>query len=127
MLVISDGNDTSSEISVQLLRQRIRDSEVLVYALGVDGTVRASRRGATQPPIGLPIPNPFPWPRTRGQTRPAAAHHRRRERRALEPSARRAGERRGAAPADRRHRRPHGDRARFRRIWRAPPRAWPTS
>ena len=62
LLVISDGNDTSSTVSVPLLRQQIRDSEVLVYALGVDGAVRTESR-RTQPPIGLPIPNPFPQPR----------------------------------------------------------------
>ena len=67
VLVISDGNDTSSSISVARLRQQIRDSEVLVYALGVDGAVRTeSSGGRTRPPIGLPIPNPFPQPRTRG-------------------------------------------------------------
>ena len=60
LLVISDGNDTSSTISVPLLRQQIRDSEVLVYALGVDGAVRTESSRRTQPPIGLPIPNPFP-------------------------------------------------------------------
>jgi VWFA-related protein len=62
LLVISDGNDTSSSISVQLLRQRIRDSEVLVYALGVDGAVQRES-GRTPPVIGIPIPNPFPRPR----------------------------------------------------------------
>ncbi|HEY6547301.1 MAG TPA: VWA domain-containing protein, partial [Vicinamibacteria bacterium] len=40
VLVISDGNDTSSDASVGQLRNLIRDSEVLVYALGVDGTER---------------------------------------------------------------------------------------
>jgi len=65
VLVISDGNDTSSTISVPLLRQQIRDSEVLVYALGVDGAVR-TESGRTQPPIGFPVPNPFPPSRPRG-------------------------------------------------------------
>jgi VWFA-related protein len=65
VLVISDGNDTSSTISVPLLRQRIRDSEVLVYALGVDGTVRTESSSRTRPPIGFPVPNPFPPARPR--------------------------------------------------------------
>jgi VWFA-related protein len=66
VLVISDGNDTSSTISVPRLRQQIRDSEVLVYALGVDGAVR-TESGRTRPPIiGLPVPNPFPPARPRG-------------------------------------------------------------
>jgi Ca-activated chloride channel family protein len=67
LLVISDGNDTSSSISVPLLRQQIRDSEVLVYALGVDGAVR-TESGRRQPPIiGVPTPNPFPPSRPRGR------------------------------------------------------------
>jgi len=67
VLVISDGNDTSSSISVQLLRQQIRDSEVLVYALGVDGTVRSESSSRSRPPIGIPIPNPFPPSRPRSR------------------------------------------------------------
>ena len=38
LLVISDGNDSNSQIKVSELRQAIRESEVLVYALGIDGT-----------------------------------------------------------------------------------------
>ena len=63
VLVISDGNDTSSMISVPLLRQQIRDSEVLVYALGVDGAVQRESGRARPPIIGVPVPNPFPRPR----------------------------------------------------------------
>jgi VWFA-related protein len=68
VLVISDGNDTSSKLSVPLLRQQIRDSEVLVYALGVDAAARTESRRA-QPPIGFPVPNPFPPARPRGPVR----------------------------------------------------------
>jgi len=59
ILVISDGNDTNSRISVGELRYLIRESEVLVYALGVDGTAISTRRGPT---IRLPVPLPFPIP-----------------------------------------------------------------
>ncbi|MSO31103.1 MAG: VWA domain-containing protein [Acidobacteria bacterium] len=59
ILAISDGNDTNSRLSVGELRQRIRESEVLVYALGVDGTVVTFRAGPT---IQLPLPRPFPIP-----------------------------------------------------------------
>ena len=65
ILVISDGNDANSSISVAELRQQIRESEVLVYALGVDGTSRSSGgSGGTivTPPPTLPIPFPFPFP-----------------------------------------------------------------
>ena len=61
ILVISDGNDTSSDISIGLLRTRIRESDVLVYALGVDS---ASRTTTEAPPRLPPFPTPrtFPWP-----------------------------------------------------------------
>jgi VWFA-related protein len=65
LLVISDGNDTNSATSVAELRQLIREGEVLVYALGIDGTPRTPlRRG---PPIRLPRPPPFPIPGRRPQ------------------------------------------------------------
>jgi Ca-activated chloride channel family protein len=63
LLVISDGNDTNSSLSVGELRQLIRESEVLVYALGVDGTATTFRG----PTIQLPMPLPFPIP---GRRRP---------------------------------------------------------
>ncbi len=59
LLVISDGNDTNSRLSVGELRPLIRESEVLVYALGVDATAVTVRSG---PRIRLPIPIPFPFP-----------------------------------------------------------------
>jgi Ca-activated chloride channel family protein len=63
LLVISDGNDTNSNIRVSELRQLIRESEVMVYALGVDGTTSTRSNGGTvvRPPQ-LPIPIPFPFP-----------------------------------------------------------------
>ena len=67
LLVISDGNDTNSATSVGELRQLIRESEVLVYALGVDGTTRSMTRNA--PPIQIPLPIPFPFPGGRRQGR----------------------------------------------------------
>lgn len=59
LLVISDGNDTNSNIGVSALRQRIRESEVLVYALGVDST-KDTR--VVQPPVQFPPTIPFPFP-----------------------------------------------------------------
>ena len=61
LLVISDGNDTNSSISVNSLRQRIRESEVLVYALGVDSTSKDAPR-VIQPPVQFPPSIPFPFP-----------------------------------------------------------------
>lgn len=36
LVIISDGNDTSSRIDVASLKQMIRETEVLVYAIGID-------------------------------------------------------------------------------------------
>ena len=69
ILVISDGNDSNSNTSVGELRQLIRESEVMVYALGVDGTGRGSSSGRVSPPP-VQIPSPFPFPMPRGR-RPA--------------------------------------------------------
>ena len=75
LLVISDGNDRDSAITVFELRQAIRESEVLVYALGVDGDAPStSNPGGRQPPPivapppakpPIPFPVPFPRPGTR--------------------------------------------------------------
>ena len=62
LLVISDGNDTNSNVGVGELRQLIRESEVLVYALGVDGTGRSSGGTTVRPPVQIPLPIPFPFP-----------------------------------------------------------------
>ena len=69
ILVISDGNDTESRIGVSELRQAIRESEVLVYALGVDGvgSSTTTRFPPNNPPVRRPpIPIPFPIPGTNG-------------------------------------------------------------
>jgi len=62
LVVISDGNDTASQLGVRDLKQQIRESEVLVYAIGIDGEGEATvRRAPPQPPrIPMPIPLPFP-------------------------------------------------------------------
>jgi Ca-activated chloride channel family protein len=59
LVIISDGNDTSSRTRVGDLRQSIRESEVLVYAVGIDGREEPVLR---QPPYGRPRPVPFPVP-----------------------------------------------------------------
>ena len=67
LIVISDGEDTSSRASVRDAQQRIRESEVLVYAIAIDPTVAMSRgtsagRAPTAPasPASRPVPSPFP-------------------------------------------------------------------
>jgi Ca-activated chloride channel family protein len=64
MVVISDGNDTSSQTSVREVRQLIRESEVLVYAIGIDGEGEGIRPTTRLPPRPRsPSPIPFPFPR----------------------------------------------------------------
>jgi VWFA-related protein len=65
LLVITDGNDTESHTTIPELRQLIRQSEVLVYALGIDGV---SRGGQSQqrPQNGRPRGIPFPGGGGRG-------------------------------------------------------------
>jgi len=61
LLVISDGNDTASGASVTAVKQLIRESEVLVYAVGIDGENTPAARLAPLPPR-IPPPIPFPFP-----------------------------------------------------------------
>ncbi len=63
LLVISDGNDTTSRTDIRDLKRQIRESEVLVYAIGIDGESEPTFR---TPPPRAPIPIPFPFPPGRG-------------------------------------------------------------
>jgi VWFA-related protein len=77
VVILSDGNDTSSRTDVFAVKQLIRETEVLVYAIGIDasGTPFASNRtGSGSPWAGIqslmqrgrppraPVPLPFPVP-----------------------------------------------------------------
>jgi len=85
VVILSDGNDTSSRTDIFAVKQLIRETEVLVYAIGIDSAgsqgmvrrflpqtalTRVFQRGGpgTQPP--RPIPLPFPMP---GGRRPPPA------------------------------------------------------
>jgi Ca-activated chloride channel family protein len=57
LVVISDGNDTSSHTELPQLKQTIHETEVLVYAIGVD---RQAEPGAPRTPPRLPVPVPIP-------------------------------------------------------------------
>jgi len=79
LLIISDGNDTSSHMDVLELKRLIRETEVLVYAIGIDSqtdsaqwpprrfTLRSFQtQGLLQvqrrPGPRVPTPFPFPFP-----------------------------------------------------------------
>ena len=78
IVLISDGNDTSSQTTVAELKRLIRESEVLVYAIGIDSDDQPAFGRPPQPgqfpppyqPPRLPIPQPFPGRRPGGGRRP---------------------------------------------------------
>jgi VWFA-related protein len=59
LVIISDGNDTASRTEMRTVKQQIRESEVLVYAIGIDGDEPPGRR---PPPQRVPFPVPLPFP-----------------------------------------------------------------
>ena len=71
LLIISDGNDTSSYTRIDDLKKMIRETEVLVYAIGIDSLTRERTQPYRQPWFAptleqrRPIPFPFPIPGTR--------------------------------------------------------------
>jgi len=69
LVVISDGNDTSSRTEVRDLTRQIRQSEVLVYAVGIDGDGESVARRAPVSPPRVPIPIPLPFPGGRAGSR----------------------------------------------------------
>lgn len=68
LLVISDGEDTSSHVTVRDAQQLIRESEALVYAIAIDPTATGGSSFAARtapgpgaaPPASKPVPSPFP-------------------------------------------------------------------
>ncbi|MBE3034541.1 MAG: VWA domain-containing protein [Actinobacteria bacterium] len=79
LVVISDGNDTSSRTDMLSLKRLIRETEVLVYAIGIDAqggvaympiaTNAPAQRKRQQPPK---LPTPLPFPRPGGTRNPPA-------------------------------------------------------
>jgi len=70
LVVISDGNDTTSHTDIRDLKQQIRESEVLVYAIGIDAEEQTERYQPPprqpRPPVPIPIPIPGMPGRGRG-------------------------------------------------------------
>ena len=66
LLVLSDGEDTNSHVTVREAQQQIRESEVIVYAIAIDpsgsssGGSYASRSAPPAAPTAKPVPSPFP-------------------------------------------------------------------
>jgi VWFA-related protein len=75
LLVISDGNDTSSRTAILELKEQIRETEVLVYAIGIDAQAPTEHMQTRRPWGGivgsmLQGPIPLPFPRPGGTNRP---------------------------------------------------------
>jgi Ca-activated chloride channel family protein len=64
LVIISDGNDTSSSVSARDVRNQIQALEMLVYAVGIDGTSIDDLRDPDErakpwsPPPRIPMPGP---------------------------------------------------------------------
>jgi Ca-activated chloride channel family protein len=65
IVLISDGNDTNSRSDISEVRRAVRESDVLVYAVGIDGEGESAI--VSRPPTFPPMPIPFPIP---GRGRP---------------------------------------------------------
>jgi VWFA-related protein len=78
LLIISDGNDTSSRTAIFALKEQIRETEVLIYAIGIDTQITEEPTTPASSLGGLvqtlfqrrPIPLPFPRPGGRPPSRP---------------------------------------------------------
>jgi VWFA-related protein len=66
LVLISDGNDTASDAGPRRVQQVVRESEVLIYAVGIDG--EAERTVVPRTPRNPRPPIPFPFP-PRGRPR----------------------------------------------------------
>jgi VWFA-related protein len=74
LVIISDGNDTSSRTAILELKQQIRETEVLVYGIGIDAQIPTEQWNWRSPlagimPASFQKPIPFPFPRPGGTTR----------------------------------------------------------
>jgi Ca-activated chloride channel family protein len=72
IVVISDGNDTSSRTRAPELRQLIRQTEVLVYAVGIDASGAPPASTPQQTPTAHAVPTPSPFPGKKPPSPPPA-------------------------------------------------------
>lgn len=76
LVVISDGQDTSSQIRVPELTRLIQESEVLVYAIGIDASgtppTSTARTAASRPAQTSQPPRPSPFPGRKAPSPPPA-------------------------------------------------------
>jgi Ca-activated chloride channel family protein len=68
LVLITDGNDTSSQAPLPQVQQLIRETEVLVYAVGIDasGIEPPGAAPPSSPRDAPPVPSPFPGRKNTG-------------------------------------------------------------
>jgi VWFA-related protein len=73
VLVLSDGNDNSSDVDLADLRKIIRETDVMVYSIAIAGDAQRVPSHTPQwfPPRRTPFPIPFPRPGDRLPRRPS--------------------------------------------------------
>jgi Ca-activated chloride channel homolog len=68
LVIVSDGNDTTSGLDLRSLQPLVRQSEVLIYAVGIDSYLDTSAGRQDEPALASmqqrprPVPRPFPIP-----------------------------------------------------------------
>ena len=62
IVLISDGNDTDSDSTLGQVKQLIRESEVMVYAIGIDGQVRKTSTDSASPTPAADFRRRLPCP-----------------------------------------------------------------
>ena len=67
IVIISDGNDTNSRLGVGDVRQMVRQTEVLVYAVGIDGQGEPTIFNRPTPPTSRSTPAGAKSARKRGR------------------------------------------------------------
>ena len=62
LLLLSDGRDTSSHAKLRDVKELLRESDALLYAIGIECGIGGERRSQQYPQFQrrLPIPSPFP-------------------------------------------------------------------
>jgi VWFA-related protein len=62
LVVLSDGHDTASNAKLRDVKELIRESEAMLYAIGIECGIDADRRSQLRPQFQRRGPIPFPFP-----------------------------------------------------------------
>ena len=112
LVVISDGNDTGSRTTIRELKQQIRESEVLVYAIGIDGESEPDLSPRASAAATATTADSISASRFRAGRAAILRFSSAAQGRLAHHSRRRSRQCRRASGHDRRQRRPHGNRPR---------------